>query len=172
MMIEAEILKCLADGQSKRRWEIVKGVVESSRDSGYPADDAAVGEALDDMEQDGALEVSRVGCEASREAWLYSRAQNQEHKADAGKTLAGCLLEFGHALETMARISTHGAARYGRSTWQRVERQRYIDALVRHVLAMGADCAALDYDSNLPHLAHVMWNAAALLEINHEESPK
>lgn len=172
MTIEAEILKALAYGQSKRRWAIVKTVVEALRDTDYPADDEAVGDILDDMEQDGALSVSRAGCEASREAWLYSRPRNQEHKRDAGKPLAGCLLEFGRALEMMALVSTHGAARYGRSTWQRVERQRYIDALVRHVLAMGADCAALDDESKLPHLAHVLWNAAALLEINHEESPK
>lgn len=90
---------------------------------------------------------------------------SQCHKSDAGKPLAGCLLEFPRALTLFARVSTFGAARYGRGTWKRVERQRYLDALMRHVLALGVDGAALDKDSGLPHLAHVIWNAAALLEL-------
>jgi len=90
---------------------------------------------------------------------------NQTHKTDAGKPPAAHLLEFPEALEQMIRVSETGAAKYGRNTWRRVERQRYLDALMRHVLALGVDGAALDKDSGLPHLAHVMWNAAALLEL-------
>ncbi len=90
---------------------------------------------------------------------------NQKHKTDEGKPLAGCLLEFGQALEALASVATHGATRYGRGTWKRVERQRYIDALMRHVLAMGPECSEFDTDSGLPHIVHVLWNAAAIIEL-------
>lgn len=43
--------------------------------------------------------------------------------------------------------------------------QRYLDALVRHLLAMVVDPDGLDPETGLPHLAHVAWNALAVLEL-------
>lgn len=93
---------------------------------------------------------------------------NQNHKTDAGKPPAAHLLEFPAALEQMIRVSETGAAKYGRNTWRRVERDRYLHALLRHVLAIGVDGRARDVDTGLPHLAHVLWNAAALLQLDAE----
>lgn len=90
---------------------------------------------------------------------------DQSLKADAGKPLAGCLLEFPTALAALADVSTYGVAKYGRGSWQQVHIQRYIDAMMRHVIAMGDDCMALDEQSDLPHLAHVLWNACAIIEL-------
>lgn len=172
MMLGAIILKSLEDGKQRRHWELRDLVREELAETHAPEPtDSDIGQALDELEACGAVTVSRAGCESSREAWMYRKAGNQEHKADVGKPLAGCLLEFGHALEAMTRISTFGAAKYGRGTWQRVEKERYLDAMMRHVLAMGPDGTAIDAESGLPHLAHVLWNAAAILQLS-GDAPK
>lgn len=95
---------------------------------------------------------------------------NQEYKADAGKPLAGCLLEFGGAFLAMSEVSTFGALTkgYGRGTWNRVELIRYIDAFMRHVLKMGPRCDRIDPESGLPHRCHALWNLAAICQIMSE----
>lgn len=90
---------------------------------------------------------------------------NQAIKADSGKPLAGCLLEFPVALGAFAEVCTYGAKKYGRHSWREVESHRYVDALMRHVIAMGEDCDEYDDESGIPHVAHVMWNSAAILEL-------
>jgi len=62
----------------------------------------------------------------------------------------------------MLNVSQFGAQRYGQRNWQKcTDVSRYVDALYRHLLAvvMGQE---IDPDSTLPHLAHAMWNLAAL----------
>lgn len=139
-------------------------------------------ELIANMSAEGKLCCDRTGCEATQDAWTYTAATppdsrilfmlsreqkegQQEYKADKDKPLAGYLLEFGHALQMLTLVSTRGAEKYGRGTWKRVERERYIDALMRHVLAMGPECYEFDTDSGLPHIVHVLWNAAAIIEL-------
>lgn len=97
--------------------------------------------------------------------WIEQWANNQAIKADSGKPLAGCLLEFPVALGAFAEVCTYGAKKYGRHSWRDVEFQRYVDALMRHIIAMGEDCDEYDDESGIPHVAHVMWNSAAILEL-------
>lgn len=59
-------------------------------------------------------------------------------------------------------VSKFGASRYGQRNWQECkDPSRYVDALHRHLHAvvMGEET---DPDSGMPHLAHAMWNIAAL----------
>ncbi len=42
---------------------------------------------------------------------------------------------------------------------------RYTDAMMRHLLAMDVDPDGLDPETGLPHLAHIAWNALAVLEL-------
>lgn len=93
----------------------------------------------------------------------------QEVKADAGKPELSYLLEFPKALAGMSRVSEYGARKYGRNTWRRVEKQRYIDALLRHTIAIGPNALAKDNESKLFHVWQVMWNAAAIAELIEEE---
>ena len=88
-------------------------------------------------------------------------------KDDKAKPMAGVLLDFSRALQTVVDVGTYGAKKYKRQGWCVVPEgsQRYTDALVRHLLAMDVDPDGLDKETGLPHLAHVAWNALAVLEL-------
>ena len=60
-------------------------------------------------------------------------------KLDAGKTLAGVLLDFGH--------------------------ERYLDAAMRHLLKHGQG-ETHDAESGLTHLSHAAWNLLAIAELD------
>lgn len=82
-------------------------------------------------------------------------------KYDSGK-LAWHLLPLG-LLEGAVRVLMHGAVKYAPDNWKRVGqgRQRYHDALLRHLVAIGAG-ELEDPDSGLPHIDHVLCNAIFL----------
>ena len=88
-------------------------------------------------------------------------------KDDKAKPMAGVLLDFSRALQLVADVGTYGAKKYARQGWCVVPEgsQRYTDALVRHLLAIDVDPDGLDPETGLPHLAHVAWNALAVLEL-------
>lgn len=88
-------------------------------------------------------------------------------KDDKAKPMAGVLLDFSRALQIVVDVGTYGAKKYTRTGWATVPEgsQRYLDAMMRHLLAMGVDPDGLDKETGLPHLAHVAWNALAVLEL-------
>jgi hypothetical protein len=87
-------------------------------------------------------------------------------KFDGGKPRTDLLLDFGKALMSVAEVSTFGANKYAPHDWLTVEdaKPRYTAALIRHLLQEGNDS-----ESGLPHLAHVAWNALAILELESRE---
>ena len=87
-------------------------------------------------------------------------------KADAGKPLAGVLLDFAHALSAVVDVGTMGANKYSRGGWMSVEnaQTRYLDAAMRHLLKHGQGEAS-DPESGLSHLSHCAWNVLALIEL-------
>ena len=91
-------------------------------------------------------------------------------KLDAGKQMAGVLLDFSRALEAVADVGTFGANKYTRGGWQSVPEgeQRYMDALMRHLLKGQRE--DIDPDSGLDHLAHLAWNCLAVLELRLREA--
>lgn len=88
-------------------------------------------------------------------------------KDDKAKPMAGVLLDFSRALQSVVDVGTYGAKKYTRTGWATVPEgsQRYLDAMMRHLLAMDVDPDGLDKETGLPHLAHVAWNALAVLEL-------
>lgn len=88
-------------------------------------------------------------------------------KDDKAKPMAGVLLDFSRALQTVVGVGTYGAKKYTRTGWATVPEgsQRYLDAMMRHLLAIDVDPDGLDPETGLPHLAHVAWNALAALEL-------
>jgi hypothetical protein len=96
-------------------------------------------------------------------------------KLDDGKLIAGeLLLSFPRAIRAIATIATYGAKKYSRHGFLSVPNAevRYLDAMMRHLLAYGAGEIA-DRESGLPHLHHALWNIAAIIEIGErqEKSP-
>lgn len=86
-------------------------------------------------------------------------------KDDAGKP-RWSLVPPG-VFRTVVAVLEHGAREYGAWNWLHVEnpRQRYYDAIMRHLDAWWCDGEWLDRKSNLPHLAHVIASCLFLLAL-------
>ena len=97
---------------------------------------------------------------------FYVPKGNQEAKADAGK-LRPTLVPTA-AIRAIAAIRGYGVAKYpngGPDNWKKVEPERYRDAMARHMLAYIDDPTGKDEESGLPHLWHLICNAAFLCEL-------
>lgn len=91
---------------------------------------------------------------------------SEGRKDDTGKIQPSIVLgDFSRALIEVCKAGETGIQRYGPSNWLNVPeaRKRYENALLRHWLSSKTE--RLDPDSKLSHLAHVAWNALAILEL-------
>lgn len=73
------------------------------------------------------------------------------------------------ALESVLRVLSFGADKYGEENWKMVEdgQRRYRDALDRHLAEIDKGIL-VDPDTGEPHLAHVATNALFLLQLQQE----
>lgn len=99
---------------------------------------------------------------------IYDAApgSDQTAKADAGK-LQLTLVPSG-IIRAIARVRTYGNAKYpegGPDNWKQVEKERYRNAMFRHMLAYLDDPQGSDEESGLPHLWHLCTNCAFLCEL-------
>ena len=85
-------------------------------------------------------------------------------KHDGGKPRLA--LVPAEAIEAIGIVMTHGAEKYGEASYRQVEPKRYRDALMRHICKWLKDPHGLDEDSRLPHLWHIITNAAFLCELD------
>ena len=83
-------------------------------------------------------------------------------KYDSGK-LRWDLLPLDQ-VEKIVEVYTFGATKYADNSWQNLTNgyNRYKAALMRHLVAHEKG-ETTDPESKLPHLAHVAWNAIALM---------
>ena len=66
----------------------------------------------------------------------------------------------------IAQVRMYGNRKYGDpDSWRRVELDRYIDALLRHVIAFAEDPTGLDEESGIPHYKHAACNLAFIAEM-------
>ena len=92
-------------------------------------------------------------------------------KLDNGKIRLGLVLGgFAKGLWEVGCIGTFGANKYCDNGWQSVENgvSRYTDALLRHLFAY-LEGETIDPESGYRHLAHMAWNALALLTLTHDK---
>lgn len=88
-----------------------------------------------------------------------------------GKPQLAYMLEFGTAMEALARIFEFGACKYNDGNWKlggKPDRE-YLNSLMRH-LRKWKSGEEFDADSGCSHLGHAVWNLCALLELNYPES--
>ena len=85
-------------------------------------------------------------------------------KHDGGKPRLS--LVPGEAIEAIGAVMTHGAEKYGEKSYRQVDPKRYRDALMRHICKWLKDPHGLDDDSGLPHIWHIITNAAFLCELD------
>ena len=73
-------------------------------------------------------------------------------------------------LESVVRVITHGAEKYGDDNWLQVEngKERYFAATMRHITAHRRG-EYLDPESAEPHLSHAICNLMFLLGLNNNE---
>lgn len=91
------------------------------------------------------------------------QADTQEAKADKDKPRPS-LVQPALIRADMA-TREYGCAKYhDPDNWRNVEAARYWDALLRHVLAAWEDWQAVDPESGLPHLHHIICNAGFLAQ--------
>lgn len=93
-------------------------------------------------------------------------------KYDNGKPMAGTLTDvFSRALMAVGACIEYGTHKYPNpKNWQLVDNgiKRYRDAMIRHLLKYNAGIDK-DEETGLPHLAHMCWNALAILELYMQE---
>ena len=98
------------------------------------------------------------------------KPRDQIAKADAGKPMMELIPAS--AYNSLGAVLTYGAQKYAPNSWQRVDRERYIGALIRHLVAYLDDPNGVDEESGLRHSQHLLCNAMFLdyfaeREINH-----
>ena len=86
---------------------------------------------------------------------------------NAGKPELAYVLDLRHALEALAAVFSQGAVKYLPRNWMKggKEDDEYLGAALRHLLKYrnGED---YDQETGCLHMAHVMWNVSALIELN------
>lgn len=90
---------------------------------------------------------------------MSARRDNQ------GKVQYSLLLDFPNALEGATRCLEYGSGKYGRTNWQKgLAYSAIMDSLLRHLVAF-AGGEDNDPESTLPHVDHIVCNAALLAEM-------
>jgi rubredoxin len=102
----------------------------------------------------------KCGFQAEKDKMTENIERNQEHKADGGKLMMELIPTT--ALVSLGNVLTYGAKKYSPNSWQRVERERYVGALLRHFVAYMNNPTGRDEESGLMHIEHVLCNAAFL----------
>ena len=94
--------------------------------------------------------------------------RNQQVKADAGKPQLRLVPT--EIINCIARVREFGNKKYKDSnSWKKLENERYVDAMFRHLLKYVNDNKAIDEESGLPHLWHCACNMAFLCEMEKEK---
>ena len=108
-------------------------------------------------------------CYQNGEAMNYMpKEDDQTAKKDGGK-LRMTLVPW-EIVRAIAKVRMFGLLKYtDEHNWKRVEKRRYKDALVRHLLAYLEDEKAVDEESGLPALYHVATNVAFLIELEKKD---
>lgn len=94
--------------------------------------------------------------------------QSTDAKADTGKLQISLVpMEIVRAI---ARIRMYGNEKYhSPSNWTKVEKRRYIDAMMRHLLEYLDNEDAVDSESGLPALWHAACNMAFICEMQRKD---
>lgn len=104
----------------------------------------------------------------AREAQRRFEETKKDLKFDHEKPMPHLVFDsMNLALMEVVKVATFGARKYEPESWKLVDNgsTRYKSALYRHLL----DPQELDEESELDHLAHVAWNALALLQLKMEK---
>ena len=94
-------------------------------------------------------------------------------KLDANKQLPFTVLSaFTPALLEVTKVGTFGANKYTKHGWLSVPngKERYYEALLRHLLADMQTPGSVDEQTDISHLSHAAWNVLAILTLRSQPS--
>lgn len=73
----------------------------------------------------------------------------------------------------IAEVRMYGTEKYGDpDNWRKVELLRYIDALLRHIIAFVEDPNGVDEESGIKHYKHAACNMAFISEMMRKEQSR
>ena len=109
-----------------------------------------------------ATELARAAAGALEKLLPAETPAENTAKADNGKPHPSYVpVEI---IEAIMRVREYGTAKYhDPDNWKTVERERYHEALLRHILRAWTDPYAVDPESGLMHIEHAACNIAFLL---------
>ena len=85
-----------------------------------------------------------------------------------GKPQLSYLGDISEAIYELCKVFEMGAEKYGRNNWKQGGSSSIIlDSLGRHYVKL-ASGATVDEESGLHHAAHIIWNAAAYIQLEKE----
>lgn len=78
-----------------------------------------------------------------------------------------------YLIEAVGHIRTYGTNKYGSAeNWKKVSKERYQDALMRHLISYMKNNKGVDEESGYPHLWHVACNINFLIELEEQENDR
>lgn len=93
-----------------------------------------------------------------------NESNDQTAKADQGKLQISLVPT--QIIKDIARVRMYGNEKYhDPNNWKTVEKQRYVDALLRHIISYIDDPTGVDEESGIPHYMHAACNLAFLCEM-------
>lgn len=105
--------------------------------------------------------LSAIPCHIDeKDSYNVASVRDQSLKAD-GEKLRMELIPTS-AYIGLGRVLTYGANKYAPNSWQGVEYERYVGALIRHLVSFIDDPTGRDDESGLLHIEHLLANAVFL----------
>lgn len=96
---------------------------------------------------------------------------NYEAKRDQGKPKISLVPP--QIIRDIAEVREYGNEKYGDpNNWKTVEKQRYVDALMRHLLSYIEDPDGVDEESGIRHYKHAACNLAFICEMERNKENK
>lgn len=137
--------------------------------SEYQEKAKSVVDQLTEFEEKLRAEQSKAGEEmrapaAPEDGKSPEKDPEQSAKADAGK-LRLSLVPV-QIIRDIAEVREYGNRKYGDpENWRQVDMRRYVDALLRHMLAFVEDPYGVDSESGIQHYKHMACNMAFICEM-------
>lgn len=115
--------------------------------------------------------MNRIEQAERKEQPCLIEPKKSNHKYDTGKPRLD-LVPPG-IIEAVGIIRTYGTEKYGDPDgWKEVEANRYVSAMMRHMVEYLRDKNSVDKESGLPHMWHIACNVAFLIEFKEMETKK
>lgn len=94
---------------------------------------------------------------------------HEEAKYDFNKPMLNLVSPY--LIEEVGKVRTFGTKKYGSSeNWKLVSKDRYLAALLRHLVAYMKDNKAIDEESGLYAISHIACNINFLIEMEMKEN--